>query len=172
MNRVIIFLLLAVAWVGCKNEQTVGEVWWDETTIIDTDNDGVPDSDDCGPNDGDVGGNEVCDGRDNDCDGEIDEEGGDTYRVDEDGDGYGVDMVLCERPSEDEQAIYPEIDCDDNAPAVHPGGHEVPDDGTDQDCNGQDLSSLDVDNDGDGYAENDGDCDDADLDIYPGHGCD
>ncbi len=30
------------------------------------------------------------------------------------------------------------------------------------------LDILDVDNDGDGYSENDGDCDDADPDKYPG----
>ncbi|MCP4920524.1 MAG: hypothetical protein GY913_26800 [Proteobacteria bacterium] len=56
-------------------------------------------------------------------------------------------------------------DCNDNDPSVHPGADEIPYDGLDQDCDGQDLADVD----GDGY-EGDGglDCDDEDPDIHPG----
>ena len=43
-------------------------------------------------------------------------------------------------------------------------------DGIDEDCDGQDSVSptVDADNDGDNYTENDGDCDDEDDAIHPG----
>ncbi|MEZ4604235.1 MAG: MopE-related protein [Desulfobacterales bacterium] len=45
-------------------------------------------------------------------------------------------------------------------------------DGIDQDCDGSDLACgpdpKDVDDDGDGYSENQGDCNDSDRGIYPG----
>ena len=68
--------------------------------------------------------------------------------TDEDGDGW--------------TAAY---DCDDTDDEVHPEAEEVPYDGTDQDCDGEDL----VDIDGDGYEGGEGDdCDDEDATVHPG----
>ncbi len=82
------------------------------------------------------------DGIDNDCDGTIDE-GTDDF--DDDGDGFSRQ----------------EGDCNDTAPAIHPGAEEIPYDGVDQDCDGEDLDDLDGDGDPAEEAGG-GDCDDTD----------
>jgi len=51
--------------------------------------------------------------------------------LDRDGDGYGRST-----------------DCDDAAPAVHPGATETPADGVDEDCDGHESCYIDADNDG------------------------
>ncbi|MGA1867755.1 MAG: MopE-related protein [bacterium] len=65
-----------------------------------------------------------------------------------------------------------EGDCDDTDAGIYPGATEICDDGIDQDCDGSDFScaqaSYDMDDDGDGVTENEGDCDDTDASIYPG----
>lgn len=68
------------------------------------------------------------------------------YYVDDDGDGYGTVAVYnCEL----EPGLALEGgDCNDFNPDAHPGGSEVPGDGIDQDCDGQELCYRDVDNDG------------------------
>ncbi len=97
-------------------------------------------------------------------------EGG-TDAFDDDGDGYSED----------------DGDCDDADAAVHPGASEIPDDGVDQDCDGDDATTCFVDADQDGYgwtttvlapdgscdtvdseADDDTDCDDADAAVNPG----
>ena len=62
---------------------------------------------------------------------------------------------------------YPaDEDCNDNNATVYPGAEEVPYNGVDEDCSGEDLS----DQDQDGYAggAEGADCDDQDPLTYPG----
>ncbi len=63
-----------------------------------------------------------------------------------------------------------EEDCDDGDPLVHPGAEEVceqePEIPHDNNCDG--IEGCAVDDDNDGYSENDGDCDDTDIAISPG----
>ena len=114
------------------------------------------------------GATEVCDGLDNDCDEEIDEDAVDisTWYADGDGDGYGdanSSMMSCDEP---EGYVSSNNDCNDSAATAYPGGTEVPYDGLDNDCDGDDLTDVD----GDGYdADITGgdDCDDEDSDINP-----
>ncbi len=65
-----------------------------------------------------------------------------------------------------------EGDCDDADPTVYPLAPEVPDDGIDQDCDGEDAT-VPVDADGDGSPRGE-DCDDEDRDNAPhlGERCD
>jgi succinate dehydrogenase flavin-adding protein (antitoxin of CptAB toxin-antitoxin module) len=94
---------------------------------------------------------ELCNGLDDDCDGN---EVGCVY-LDADGDGYST-----------------VLDCDDADVDNFPFNQEVCDDEQDNNCNGAvdfddgDCSGY-ADNDLDGYAEIDGDCNDANPDIYP-----
>jgi hypothetical protein len=64
-----------------------------------------------------------------------------------------------------------EGDCNDKESAIHPGADEICGDGIDQDCNGKDLACStdpnDIDNDKDGFTENQNDCDDNNSDIHP-----
>jgi hypothetical protein len=59
-------------------------------------------------------------------------------------------------------------ECDDTDPTVYPGAEELADN-TDNDCDGEvDEGTRYADDDGDGLAEVDGDCDDDDASIHPG----
>ncbi|MEC7985301.1 MAG: MopE-related protein, partial [Myxococcota bacterium] len=123
----------------------------------------------------------------NNCDGQIDEDIGDVYYRDGDGDGYGTEegaTLLCTL----EEGYSTEIgDCDDDNNTVFPGVEEMCD-GLDNDCDGETDEDVGnafyVDSDGDGfgdstqeifscsrpegYIENDWDCNDADDSIFPG----
>lgn len=55
-------------------------------------------------------------------------------------------------------------DCDDTDATIHPGAVEIPNDGIDQDCDGEDLVT---DGDGDGFPASE-DCNDEDASIHPG----
>lgn len=96
------------------------------------------------------GANEICNGEDDNCNGDIDE-GLDftTYYVDADGDGFGagVGIDFCEDPG----AGYSlnDEDCDDSDNTIYPGAIEIPNDGIDQDCDGEDLVTI-------GFKENEG----------------
>ncbi len=133
------------------------------------------------------GAPEICNGNDDDCDGEVDEQGGVTWWVDADGDGWGnlfEQVISC---GGEGFAPFPG-DCDDGDPDVHPGADEICD-GIDQDCNGQlddnpvggDLWYRDLDGDGWGDASVEvpscgvpsqaapvaGDCNDLDSSVHP-----
>jgi len=90
----------------------------------------------------------------------------DVWYADEDGDGYGdagTPATACDQP---DRFVVDATDCDDEDPAAWPGAAEVPYDGVDQDCNGEDL--VDVDGDGFDAAEVGGDdCDDTDSTVNP-----
>ena len=132
----------------------------------DIDGDGVDVPADCDDSDPNVfpGAAEVpADGIDQDCD------GFDHCYLDADSDGYGSATVPasagttldCTGPNESLTAD----DCDDSTAAVAPNASEIPGDGVDQDCDGQEECY--VDGDGDGHAGDstaisvDLDCDDA-----------
>jgi hypothetical protein len=90
----------------------------------------------------------VADGIDENCDGqEI------CYR-DQDRDGYRTDVttlstVIACVGGVLAPASRPAGDCDDQTAAIHPGAAEVPGDGVDQNCDGQEACFTDAD--GDGY---------------------
>ncbi len=86
---------------------------------------------------------ESCNEVDDDCDGTVDEDaaGVFTWHADADDDGWGVSaptIEACTKPDGFAAAVG---DCDDTDPAIHPETEpyaEIPGDGIDQDCDGQD----------------------------------
>lgn len=170
------FSIFAVLLAACSNSPTTAErgPGPDEDVPLDTDEDGVPDVEDCAPEDPDSW-----------------EQG--TWYTDEDGDGFGdaeLPLTACEQPP---QSVENDMDCDDLNPLVNPDAIEVCN-GFDDDCDGDvdvEDSSLDPaslgawysDADGDGYGdpealleaceqpdasvENNGDCDDTNPNISP-----
>ncbi len=123
------------------------------------------------------------DGIDQDC------SGTDTVTcfVDEDGDGYGsaITVLAPDGDCTDAGESTVDTDCDDTDPSIHPGATEIPDDGIDQDCDGDPRPCFE-DRDGDGYGSTvtvvssdddcddpgesrvDTDCDDGDGSMHPG----
>jgi len=126
--------------------------------IVDSDQDGYGRDEDCDDEDAAIhpGADEVCDGLDNDCDGAIDEDLGETWYADADGDGYGDPasaLTACEAPS---GYVAGSSDCDDADPETHPDAPERCD-GEDNDCDGsvdEDLTEVwYLDADGDGFGD-------------------
>jgi hypothetical protein len=104
-------------------------------------NDTPPDCDDSNANIY-PGATEECDGLDNNCDEQIDEGVQSLYYLDLDEDGYGdpnATVEACEMPS---GAVSDDSDCDDNDPEINPSAIEIPDDNIDQDCDGNDETSV------------------------------
>ncbi len=83
------------------------------------------------------------------------------FCTDADGDGYYA-----------ERDCGTAIDCNDRNADIYPGAMEICGDGRDQDCDGKETACqpvpADVDDDGDGYSENQGDCNDRNANIFPG----
>jgi len=60
-----------------------------------------------------------------------------------------------------------EGDCDDENADINPGAVDIPCNGIDEDCDGEDSQDCDIDMDNDGFTAAE-DCDDTNPDIYPG----
>ncbi len=66
---------------------------------------------------------------------------------DSDGDGHGDEMMSKDDCLQPDGFVSVADDCDDSQPNAYPGAQEIPYDGIDNDCDGEDLCDVD----GDGY---------------------
>jgi len=195
--RRLLLIGLACGLAGCPPAQQKDKDST-PTALTDLDGDGFDVETDCNDNDSDInpGATEICDGIDNNCDEAVDDttEGGTTFYLDTDSDGYGdlnAPVVACSLPS---GASMDSSDCDDSNAAIHPGAGESCDgNGVDEDCDGlvddaddtvSGGSTFYADNDQDsygnptapksactqpaGYVSEPVDCDDDNAAIYPG----
>ncbi len=110
------------------------------------------------------------------------EEPGTSCMRDADGDGYGdANLTVVELNT----GLVAGSDCDDSTNMVSPSAAEIPANGVDENCNGEELCFVNSDNDdfgstlppisstnfacdGDFESNNQLDCDDNDADTYPG----
>jgi len=132
----------ATAWYDDNDTDGFGDA--DSSSVSCTAPSGtVSDATDCDDTDSSVypGADEYCDTQDNDCDGDIDEEAGDTYYADTDGDGYGDPDAPQEDCSDPDGYVEDMSDCDDTNEFVHPDSIEVCSDSSDNDCDGDTDSS-------------------------------
>ncbi len=85
---------------------------------------------------------EVCDSLDNNCNGEVDEDlTFEVYYSDEDMDGYGDDDSAFEDCLQPPNVVSIGGDCNDENAMINPGMVEIPNNGVDEDCDGEDLMS-------------------------------
>ncbi len=175
-TRALFLGLLAAALAACDpiKDETGGD------TFPDGDGDGWTSDEDCDDEDPAVnpGADEVCNGIDDDCDFETDEDAVDasTWYADVDGDGHGDPDTSTEACEAGEGWVELADDCDDEDAEVSPSATEVCND-VDDDCDGwvdDEDDSLDSDSaetwyrdaDADGY----GNPDDTTLACIPPDG--
>jgi len=112
--------------------------------IIDDDMDGYNGDVDCDDDNASInpGADEICDELDNNCDGQVDE-GLEftTYYTDLDTDGYGDDESYEDFCIEPPGSSTQGGDCDDTNSKIYPGAEEIPNNGIDEDCDGEDLTT-------------------------------
>lgn len=143
-------ILLGTLLVACNRDQ---------------DEDGYKGKNDCDDTNSEIypGAAEECDGVDNDCDQSVDEGLLLTWYADLDLDSYGDpdnSIEACTQPS---GYVENSDDCNDDSDEFYPGAPEDEcSDDNDYNCDG---SVGYDDNDGDGYAACEGDCDDSDENI-------
>jgi len=129
------------------------------TDAVDDDGDGYTElGGDCDDNDASTfpGAEELPDALDNDCDGEFDEG---TVNVDDDGDGFSENGGDC---NDSDNGIFPGAQEDFYALVAGDG------DGIDNDCDSTvDEGTTWYDDDGDGFSELGGDCDDDNDEYSP-----
>jgi hypothetical protein len=167
-------VLMLMALLGCRAEpeetgdtgEPVDTADTADSAPPDADGDGSPDAEDCDDTNPAVNpaADEVCNDVDDDCDGTTDIGARDAGRWydDDDGDGYGVELLVsCEQP---EGSAAAGGDCDDGDAATHPNAEEPCDDPVDRNCDGS-VSYADVDEDGVPACE---DCDDTNAAAAPG----
>jgi hypothetical protein len=120
------------------------------------------------------------DGIDQDCDGYD----GRTWFRDADQDGYGTSNFTKRGNTPPSGYISQGGDCNDTNRNIHPGAMEIPNNGTDEDCDGKDagiwFKDLDKDGYGNplfryignlspaGYIADSNDCNDSNRNIHPG----
>ncbi len=129
------WILLLACETPDKPLDTVDSAAPVEDSAADTDTDTRDTSSDCVA--------EVCDGVDNDCDGSVDEDTGDVYYADTDGDGYGDPAVparWCDAPA---GWATDRTDCDDTDRDAHPDAEERAN-GADDDCDGDVDEGVDA----------------------------
>ena len=152
------------------------------------------DNTDCDDADDDIhpGADEHCDSVDEDCDGTVDNAAvdADTWYADSDSDGYGAPRSTQDACTQPRGYVADATDCDDGDAAINPAATELCD-GADNDCDGTtdeddaaDATTVYADDDMDGYGDpadavttcyaysgyvsDSTDCDDADATAYPG----
>ena len=91
---------------------------------VDSDEDGVPDAEDCAPEDPAIypGADETCNDVDDNCDGEVDNNpiDGNSYYGDADGDGHYGDVDVVQACSIPSGYGFEALDCDDTNPNIYP----------------------------------------------------
>ncbi len=101
------------------------------------------------------------------CDSEVDDDDAvDDDAVDDDDDSSADDDDTAPQDADGDGFDETE-DCDDGDPNVHPGAEPLCDGVDDNDCDGI-IDDNEMDTDGDGYSECDGDCNLNNPAVYPG----